>query len=198
MPPLLMIGVWEQDKYVGCVLFNRGANFNLSKPYGLTMLECSELCRVALNNHATPVTRILSVAFKFLRSRCPNLRLIVSFADPSQGHHGGIYQGGNWVYAGQTEQGREYFHQGKWKHSREVEYGGFGSGGPKITKGLPKRVTVGKHRYLMPLDDDMRKRIEPLRKPYPKRAVSIVADAPAIHAGEGGSIPTTALSDPES
>ncbi len=51
-----------------------------------------------------------------------------------------------------------------------------------------------KHRYLMPLDPDMRAKILPLAKPYPKRAGSIVADAPANHAGEGGSIPTPALS----
>jgi hypothetical protein len=53
--------------------------------------------------------------------------------------------------------------------------------------------TNGKHKYLFPLDEDMRKRLTPLRKPYPKRAGSIVADAPAIHAGEGGAEPTPAL-----
>jgi RNA processing factor Prp31 len=34
---------------------------------------------------------------------------------------------------------------------------------------------LGKHRYLMPLDDEMRKRIEPLRKPYPKRPKQAMA-----------------------
>ena len=62
---------------------------------------------------------------------------------------------------------------------------------------IPKnavRVNIqGKHRYLYPLDDDMRKQILPLSKPYPKRAVSIENDAPALQRDEGGVIPTTAL-----
>tara|TARA_Y100000310_G_scaffold30028_1_gene28559 strand:+ start:26 stop:454 length:429 start_codon:yes stop_codon:yes gene_type:complete len=39
--------------------------------------------------------------------------------------------------------------------------------------------TPGKHRYLMPLDDEMRHRIEPLRKPYPKREKQAMAGPPA-------------------
>jgi hypothetical protein len=54
-------------------------------------------------------------------------------------------------------------------------------------------VGSAKYRYLMPLDDEMRAKIAPLAKPYPKRAGSIVTDAPANHAGEGGSVPTPAL-----
>jgi hypothetical protein len=34
----------------------------------------------------------------------------------------------------------------------------------------------GKHRYLMPLDADMRARIMPLAKPYPKRAKQAMTD----------------------
>lgn len=72
----------------------------------------------------------------------------------------------------------------------------------KGKKSLPadaKRITVpGKHKYVMPLDDDMRKRIAPLAKPYPKRtrAGSDTTDTPANHAGEGGSTPTPALHPP--
>ena len=45
----------------------------------------------------------------------------------------------------------------------------------------------------MPLDADMRRRIEPMAKPYPKRAASDTSDTPAVQAGEGGSTPTAAL-----
>jgi hypothetical protein len=54
-------------------------------------------------------------------------------------------------------------------------------------------IGVEKYRYLMPLDDAMRKQIEPLRKPYPKRAGSIGSDAPGLQPGEGGANPTSAL-----
>ena len=36
----------------------------------------------------------------------------------------------------------------------------------------------GKHRYIMPLDDAMRKQIEPLAKPYPKREKQAMASFP--------------------
>lgn len=59
--------------------------------------------------------------------------------------------------------------------------------------GLRKRLTPGKHRYLMPLDDEMRAKIAPLARPYPKRAGSIASDATANHAGKGSATPTPAL-----
>lgn len=53
-----------------------------------------------------------------------------------------------------------------------------------------------KHRYLYPLDEEMRKQIEPLRKPYPKQcAVSIDSDATDFQPVEGGVIPITALQE---
>jgi hypothetical protein len=170
MPPLVRVGVWENDKFIGVVLFGRGASPHLGAPYGLTQLECCELVRVALTAHETPVSRIVAIAMRFLKKSNPGLRLIVSFADSSQGHHGGIYQAGNWTYAGRSAGSIEFYHDGRWKHNREVSGGAFG-GARKIAdpSKLPQRKTEGKYRYLMPLDDEMRKRVAPLSQPYPKR-----------------------------
>jgi hypothetical protein len=57
--------------------------------------------------------------------------------------------------------------------------------------------TEGKHRYLMPLDNEMRQRILPLAKPYPKRAGSDTKDTAGHHPAEGGSTPTPALHPPQ-
>ena len=54
-------------------------------------------------------------------------------------------------------------------------------------------ITKGKHRYLMPLNNAMRKQIEPLRKPYPKRGISKDGVAACNQQVEGGSIPTMPL-----
>ncbi|WP_448167688.1 Mom family adenine methylcarbamoylation protein [Burkholderia ambifaria] len=169
MPPLVRVGVWESGKFIGCVLFGRGASPHLGAPYGLTQLECCELVRIALTKHVTPVSRIVKLAIKLLRENSPGLRLIVSFADANQGHHGGIYQAGNWLYLGKSAASVEYFHEGRWKHQREVSGGAFG-GERKIAdaSGLPKRRTDGKHRYVMPLDERMRERLAPHALPYPK------------------------------
>ncbi len=192
MPPIVRVGVWEGGKYIGCVLFARGASHNLGQPYGLKQTECAELVRVALTSHAHPVTRIVAIAIKFLRTNSPGLRLIVSFADPSEGHHGGIYQGGGWTYAGQSASEWQYLHDGRWKHHREVTSGAFGNARAvaDISK-LPKRAMPGKHRYLMPLDAAMRAQIVPLSKPYPKRPGTSTRDGTPD--AVGGATPTPGL-----
>lgn len=191
---IVKIGVWEDDCYVGCVLFARGNTPTLGDRYNLSMTEVCELVRVALTDHKAPVTKIVAIAIKFLKKQSPGLRLIVSFADPAQGHHGGIYQGGNWSYTGQSDPSWQWLHDGRWKHNREITSGAFG-GKRKVANYamLPKRETLGKHRYLYPLDSAMREQIAPLSKPYPKRATSIDSDAPGVQPGDGGARPTVAL-----
>lgn len=125
VPPLVKVGVWENGKFIGCVIFSRGANNNMLKPYGLEQTEGCELVRVALTKHVTPVSRVVAIAIKFLKARSPTLRLIVSFADPEEGHHGGIYQAGNWLYVGQNAGSTEYIGpDGKKWHGRMVSKSG--------------------------------------------------------------------------
>ena len=120
-PPMRRIGVWETGRFVGCVLFARGASSNLLKPYGLKMTEGCELVRVALRDHWTPVSRIVAIALKILGRAEPGLRLVLSFADPAQGHHGGIYQAGGWLYLGTTASTYMYRDRaGKVWHNRMV------------------------------------------------------------------------------
>lgn len=199
VPPLVKIGAWENEKYIGCVIFSRGASSNLLKPYRLNATEGCELTRVALNKHETPVSRILSLAIKFLKKNSPSLRLIVSFADQNEGHHGGIYQATNWIYSGQSAESFNYFDASgrKW-HSRQVSERGFNiqQGNIRKTKKpseLKKIKQLGKHRYLMPLDDEIRKQIQSLAKPYPKRAQSKDSVATDFQSDEGGANPTCAL-----
>lgn len=162
---LVKIGVWENSKFIGVVLFSRGATPNLCKPYGLTQTECCELTRIALKSHKTPVSKILSIALKFFRQRNPKMRLIVSFADVSEGHHGGIYQATNWIYTGKSSDAKFGLLNGKEIHPRTI------STMTKIQKSkLSWILKPGKHRYLMPLDDGIKKKIVVLSKPYPKRA----------------------------
>lgn len=184
------IGAWESGKFIGVVIFSRGANSSLGNPYGLTQMETCELTRVALTNHETTVTRIVSIAIAMLRKQSPGMRLIISFADPEQGHKGGIYQGGNWVFCGRSNAADEYLVNGKRMHGRSMR----SLYGTHVGKSFIQQIKgSSKYRYLMPLDAEMRERIKPLAKPYPKRVASIDADAVAFHAAEGGSIPTATL-----
>lgn len=183
------IGVWESGRFIGVVIFSRGASPQLADPYGLTQSEVCELTRVALDRHETPTSRIVALAVRCLRSFCDGLRLVVSFADPNVGHLGTLYQAGNWVFAGRSA-AMPYWvtKDGKRLHDRAVTAGGQG----QARKGECRRVEqAGKLRYLMPLDDAMRVQIEPLRKPYPKRAP--VSGTSGSQPEAGGANPTRTL-----
>lgn len=184
---LVKVGAWERGKFIGVVLFGRGANNNIGKAYHLEQTKCCELVRIALTRHETPVTRIASMALRFLKLQSPDLRLIVSYADPLQGHHGGIYQGGNWIYVGRSQAQQQVMYNGKVMHKRTAN-ALFGT----IT-GMKKSPSMWKHKYLMPLDDEMKMRILPLSKPYPKRASSETSDTSSVQLEKGGSTPTDAL-----
>ena len=171
----IRVGVWEDDAFIGVVMFGQGATPELGSPYGLTTTQCCELTRIALAKHQTPVSRIVAIAIRFLRRRSPGLRLIVSFADQAQGHVGGIYQAGGWLYVGGAET-HAYIIHGEAVHSKTLHsrYGIGGQSIPWLRKHVDqnaRRVISGfKHRYLYPLDHDMRQQLLPLSKPYPKRA----------------------------
>jgi hypothetical protein len=189
-----LIGVWEEGRFIGVVWFGRGANKDMATSYKVTATECCELVRIALCDHKSPVSRIVRIALMFLKRHCPGIRVCVSYADESQGHHGGVYQAGNWLYAGRSQPSIEWWHEGRWKHNREMTGGPFGKKRNLVTPGMLKRKQPGKHKYLMPLDEAMKKQIEPLRKPYPKRVRSVDSDTSAIHAEMGGANPTRTLS----
>lgn len=173
---LVKVGAWEDGKFIGVVLFSRGATPHIASPYGLTQFEVCELTRVALCSHKAPVSRVLSIAIRFLKQCSPGLRLIVSYADKDQGHHGGIYQATNWVYTGlQNADSRGAFIvKGKKVHPRSIGAKGGVQSLDWIRKNLDPHateyITQGKHKYVMPLDDEMRAKIGRLAQPYPTRA----------------------------
>src|SRR5215471_3976501 len=59
-------GAWEDDKFIGAVVFAWGANPHLAGEYKLKITECAELCQVALTKHTTPVRRIITITVKML------------------------------------------------------------------------------------------------------------------------------------
>lgn len=191
---LVKVGVWESDKFIGAVIFGLGATPNLSKSYGISMTECCELTRVALNKHRTPVSKIVAIAIKFLKKKCPGIRMIVSFADSAQGHHGGIYQAGNWIFSGSVKLDH-WVINGEKIHPRSVvmKYGSRSVETVKKIDPFAKKVWGLKHRYLMPLDEKMKAAIKKLAKPYPKRVVSKDIVAVSYQDTEGGENPTTTL-----
>lgn len=187
---LAKFGVWEQDKFIGAVIYGVGATSDLVKSYGLDTTQGCELVRVALTKHKTPVSRIVAISLRILKKQYQNLRLVVSFADPAQSHHGGIYQAGGWFFSGDSTISTEYIYKGRQWQGRAFRH---------KYKGLENNPDVkqvkgtAKHRYLMPLDDEMREQIAPLAKPYPKRSPRAKEQDAGRPPALGGETPTRTL-----
>lgn len=189
MGKLVKVGAWEDGKFVGAIVFAWGTAPHIGDPYSLKMTEMAELVRVALRTHVSPVSRIVAEAIRLLRTQSPGLRLLVSYADPGEGHHGGIYQAMNWLYVGKPAGTRKWRANGQ--HNRR-----FGTRKDVAIAMLGPNVVFEydepKHKYLFPLDRKMRKQIEPLRKPYPKRDVC----GPSVESDTSGDQPEGAGATP--
>lgn len=192
------VGVWEQGRFIGAVIFGRGSNNRIGQPLGLVQTEICELNRVALREHAAPVSKIVATAIRIFKREFPGMKAIISYADPEQGHHGGIYQAMGWVYIGTSHAQREMILEGREVHKRTVS-SRFGTVSPERIRAANPAINIRygpirfKHCYALPLCPSVAAKLAPIRKPYPKRAGSIDNDAPAIQRDEGGAIPTPAL-----
>ena len=187
------LGVWEDGAFIGVVLFGWGNNRNMPKMFKLEQTECAELLRVALTKHAAPVSRIITIAARLLRAEFPSMRALVSYADPSQGHHGGVYQGAGWIYTGRSVANEAYEVNGVMLHKRRLTGGSYGNAPPPMPVGAKRVVPPAKYRYVLPLDDAMRAQIAPLAKPYPKRLCAVTSTPDGTPDRVGGATPTTAL-----
>lgn len=165
---LVKVGVFEDSKFIGVIIFSRGASPYLGASLELDQTEVCELTRVALDKHKTPVSQLLAEAFRILKETNPGLRCVVSFADPKEGHKGGIYQAGNWIFTGSSNPVTEYFIGGRWVHTRGAYH-------HKDRPFAPTRVSPGKFRYLYPLDKKFRRKISKLALPYPNAVEGLEA-----------------------
>lgn len=165
---LARFGVWEDGKFIGAVVFGMGANNHIACPYGLKNHEVCELVRVALTDHSNTVTKIVALALRMLKLQYPGLKMVVSYADPSEGHHGGIYQAGNWIYLGTSKPDKVPVLDGRIAHGRTLS--------ERVKRGTAKRSEVewvskpGKHRYIYPLEPKLRKEWETKAIDRPKRS----------------------------
>lgn len=172
---VLKIGAWEDGKFIGCVLFGQGATPEYGKEFNLSQFQVCELVRVALGQHEVPTTKVVAIALKLLRKQSPGIRLVLSFADTREGHIGAIYQAGNWIYLGERHQ--EWLRVNgilvhpKTMHSR---YGKGGQSIPWLRENVDRDASrermLPKHKYAMPMDEEMRSHLSALAKPYPKRS----------------------------
>ena len=103
-------------------------------------------------------SHVISLSFKWLKIYAPNVKVLVSYADPEQQHDGAIYQATNWIYQGCGDfqlaptYSLKLKEDDEWMHSRSV-YSKFGSADPKkLVKAIGHtfwlKKEASKHRYI--------------------------------------------------
>lgn len=197
---LVKIGVWEQGRFSGCIIFGLGANRHLASPFGLQSTEVAELVRVALGpGRKHPTSKCVAVSLRILHRHSPGLKLVVSYADSGRGHVGTIYQAGGWLYLGTSEQ--SYLKvKGKVEHPRTLydRYGRQGQSIPWLRAHVDPRAErvpmAPKLKYVYPFDSAIRRELEGVALPYPKNAAEVTrSDTPGSQPGKGGATPTQPL-----
>lgn len=189
-------GIWEDGRFIGAVVFARGANSNLGKKWGFGITEAVELARVAMTEHHAPVSQVVAQALAYLRRTNPGLRAVISFADPARGHHGGVYQAGNWIYTGASSPERRFVVHGLQLHRRIVYDRGWRDSEEWLRRHVDSQARVvkvpGKHRYIYPLDKATRRRLARCALPYPRAVEASTVTRPVSDREGRVQLPATA------
>lgn len=151
-----------------------------------------ELTRLVRKPDCTrPLSSLIAGACGLLRRRT-DAALLVSFADWTQQHHGGIYQACGWRYAGCRERRMDgviidgRFHPGRSCNSR------WGTRSPSklatiLRKPVEPHFDEGKHLYWRALNvagKTRAKRLGLASLPYPKPAAGLVDERAPVRASE--------------
>ena len=90
-------GVWEDTTFNGCLVWGRLGSDKGHNIFGIEPNELLELKRIALRGHDVPVTQILKQSIALVKRANSDIQVLLSYADPSVGHTGYVYQAASWV-----------------------------------------------------------------------------------------------------
>jgi len=177
----------DVDELIGCMTYGypvgREAAQSISED--IDVKEVLELTRLFIKDGygRNIESASLSLSFKWLRQNATDIKVLISYADPSAGHLGVIYQATNWLYQGDHQRLVDSFalkyklDDPLWIHSRTV-FSKYGTNSTKILRDKIGKTfwlkrEPRKHRYIYFLcGKKERKKIMKTLKhqiiPYPK------------------------------
>ena len=177
----LSFGVFFENRLLGAITFGTGPYLAHRLVNGAVPDDCLTLTRLWLSDELprNSESRIIGITLRSLRKHT-NVKFVVSYADPSQGHLGYIYQATNWVYTGLSEAMPLYdIGDGKARHSRSLSHA-YGSHSIKhfADHGVEVKLIpqVAKHRYIYFIDRSWRSRLNVSVLPYPKKGTDHGSD----------------------
>ncbi len=169
----LAFGIFNEGSLAGAVSLGAGPFNAPALVDSATSGDCLTLTRLWLADELPPnsESRVLGTVIRALK-RHTNLRFLLTYADPAQGHFGIIYQASNWLYTGLSEAMPLYdLGDGRLRHSRSLSHAyGTHSMQHFADHGVDVKVVkqIRKHRYIYFLDPTWRSRLQVPVHPYPK------------------------------
>ncbi len=183
----LALGVFLILRLVGALTLGAGPAQAHRLVDGAGPQDCLALTRLWLSDQlpSNSESRVLGCVLRALRSST-EVKFVISYADPTQGHVGYIYQSSNWLYTGLSQATPLYdIGDGKLYHSRTLSQI-FGTHSLKYLRdhGVQARLVPQqpKHRYIYFLDRSWRARLKVAALPYPK----LCMESPEIEEGSHG------------
>ena len=172
----------EEEKLIGVIVYGDpiGRHSGGSISELLDRTEVYELVRLYIHDGygSNIESWFISQSFKWLKENT-NIKALISYADPKEGHAGTIYQATNWLYQGNSIRPNDTYSfklkpDDEWIHGRTLANTYKTNDIEKLKKKIGHtfwyRVEPLKHRYVYLLQNK-RKLMKNLKhpiKPYPK------------------------------
>ena len=180
---VVAIGEYVGIELVNCIVFNYCAGREMAQQVmqGGDTTNTLELARmVSLEPKPKNLeSYCIARALNWLKINMPNIKIVISYADNTVGHHGYCYQASGFTYYGQSRPVKEHYIDGKRVHERVLN-SRYGSGSVEHCRKLlgdryvMKINTKTKSRYYKIIAQDKRELKEIKKKilveslPYPK------------------------------
>lgn len=170
----LAFGILVNGRLLGAITFGAGPANAHKLVEGVKQEEYLALTRLWLSDElpSNSESRVIGVSLRAIKKNT-SVKFLVSYADPSHGHLGTIYQATGWLYTGLSEAMPMFdLGDGKVRHSRSLSHA-FGSHSLKHfeSHGINVKVVPQpcKHRYVYFLDESYRTSLTTPVLPYPKK-----------------------------
>ena len=170
----LAFGVFAANQLLGSLILGAGSpnGYRIVRDAGRD--DCLTLSRLWLSDELprNSESKAIGEVVRALR-QSTTVKFLISYADPSQGHVGTIYQATNWLYTGLSALTPMYdLGDGVSRHPRSVA-GMFGTRSKRhfTNRGMDV-LTVpqsAKHRYVIFINRRWRRRLNVRVLPYPKK-----------------------------
>ena len=105
----IILGLWRESTLVGVITFGQPSGRLVASSLGHTEQTCFEFLRiVVLDSEVTSRTYFMGQSIKILRQKFPKVKMLVTYADQTEGHTGTVYKAGSWELHGYTAKKYHY------------------------------------------------------------------------------------------